>query len=338
MVYFKIFIISLVLGLVLTPLFRFLAVRFNIYDKPITSIKTHKIPVPYLGGLAVYLAFVLSMLILRYFTSFPTGTLRSLRGILFGLTFITIVGLVDDIKHGGLGYKVKFVWQILAACMLLMFDIRIKFIQPDYLADIITIVWVVGVTNALNIIDIMDGLSSGVAAISALSFFFIALPGEDIYVNFASVIMAGACIGFMPYNMSKKLKIFLGDTGALGIGFVLAALSLSTTYTNVNPIAVYVPLLILGIPLFDTVYVSILRIQQGKSPFLGSKDHLALRLTAAGLSRVQVVFAAVGATMFIGFCAWVVTRVQLWYAIGVYVFVILLAVLIGKHLSKYKME
>jgi len=197
--------------------------------------------------------------------------------------------LVDDIKPGGLGFQWKFVFQILGALLLIAFDMRIKFIDPPWLATLVTILWVVGITNAFNLIDIMDGLSSSQAFVASLGFLFIAVPTEDIHVNFTAAAVAGACLGFLPYNMSARFKIFMGDAGSLLLGFLMAALSLGMTYTKVNDIGVFSPLLILGLPLYDTFFVSILRIQQGKSPFLGSKDHLALKLAALGIARRNVV-------------------------------------------------
>lgn len=278
------------------------------------------------------------LVMVRLFTHFPTGTLYSLRGITIGCLFLTVLGLIDDIKHKGLGFKTKFVFQLLGALVLISYDIKIRFVQPAYLGDLLTILWVVGVTNAFNIIDIMDGLAGGIAFCSALAFFFIALPGEQIFVNFAGVALAGACLGFLPYNLSQKQKIFMGDTGSLSIGFLLAAISLGTSYTRINEIGIYVPLLILGIPLFDTLFVMILRLRRGKSPFLGSKDHFALRMEAMGYPRKQIVLIACLATLVLSFCAWLITQVNIYLALIIYLLIIVAAVMISRELRKIEMN
>ena len=329
------FLIALIISLISSPFLISLAKKHNIIDHPHTPIKTHKASTPYLGGFAIWLGFILSLLIIRYVTNFPTGTLRSLRGILIGATFITIVGFIDDIKP--LGFKAKFLWQITVAIILINFDIRINFLKPQYLADILTVIWVVGIINAINIIDIMNGLASGIAFIAALGFLFIALPTEEIYVNFAAAGLAGGICGFIKYNFPHA-KVFMGDAGSMLLGFVLAALSLGTSYTKINDIALYSPILILGVPIFDTFYVMYLRFRKGKSPFLGSKDHFALRLEALGFNRTNVVILLWLISIVLSFAAFIISRVKLPVAILIYVLILGLSIFGGWKLSKIKME
>lgn len=273
-----------------TPAVRFLAIRWNVMDHPHTEIKTHKAPVPYLGGLAIFAGFAGALVLLRFATHFPSGTLRSLWGLLLGAAFLAGVGLVDDLKKPqGLSFQAKFFFQFLAAAILILFDIRIRFVQPDWLAILLTIAWVTGISNAMNLIDIMDGLASSQALVASLGFLLISIPTEQVYVNMAASAMVGATLAFIPHNMSQKRKIFMGDMGSLMLGFLLAGLSLGTNYTRMSDVGVLAPLLILGLPVYDTFFVSFLRIRQGKSPFLGSKDHLALKLRAMGHSTEKVV-------------------------------------------------
>ena len=310
------------LSAALTPLVRALAIRHDVLDHPATDIKTHKGAIPHLGGVAVFAAFAGVLLALRFFTSFPTGTLRSLRGVLTGATLVFLLGLVDDFKKPhGLGFKTKFLFQIVAALLIIQFDMRIHFIKPDFLAYAVTVLWVVGITNALNIIDIMDGLSASQAVVGALAFLVIALPSKEMYVDFTAAALAGAALGFLPYNLSKRYKIFLGDAGALTVGFVLAALSLGTRYSRVNPLGVYAPLLILGIPIYDTLFVMVLRFLKGKSPFMGSKDHFALRMEVMGLTRPQILSFTILASLLLALCAFVVTQVSLGWAAAIYAIV-----------------
>jgi UDP-GlcNAc:undecaprenyl-phosphate GlcNAc-1-phosphate transferase len=323
----------------MTPLVRLLSVRLGILDSPSSAVKTHKEPTPVFGGVAIYLGFMAAMFLLRMTTNFPTGTLYNLRALVLGGSLIFALGLIDDLKRPeGVDYKPKFLVQILAAGLLIVFGLRIRFLQPAYVAYAVTGVWVVGVTNAFNIVDIMDGLSSSQAAVAALGFLMISLPSEELYVNFASAALAGAALGFLPWNMSKKRKIFMGDSGSLLIGFLLAGISLGTRYSEVNDAGVFAPLLILFVPAFDTLFVSLLRLNQGKSPFLGSRDHFALRLEKMGFSREKVVLIAAAAAACMGFCAFLVTQLPLRGAIVVYVLVAIVVLWVGRRMALVEMK
>lgn len=336
--YLTVFLFAFIISFFLTPLVRLIAIRYSIFDHPTSEVKTHRIPTPYLGGLAIFFAFIITLVLVRLFTNFPTGTLRALRGIVFGSILIVLLGLADDFKSNGLNYKTKFFMQIFVSLLLIWFDIRIKFLSPTYLAYLLTILWVVGIINALNIIDIMDGLAAGTVAIASLAFFFIALLGEEIYVNYTSIVLTGACLGFLPYNLSQKYKIFMGDTGSLFLGFLLAALSLGTHYTRISEIALYAPIIILAIPIYDTLFVMYMRIRQGRSPFLGSKDHFALRLEAWGLSRKKIVLLAYLLSFFLALFAWLVTRVKTIFALLIYVFILLFFFIFSFYIRKVKVK
>ncbi len=313
--YLLAFLLPLLLSLGLTPLLRMFAVRFGHVDKP-TDIKTHKIPTPLLGGTAIFLAFTATLVIMRFYTSFPTGTLRDLRVILAGGAVMFVLGFVDDLrKPNGLGFRTKFAVQFVVAFFTVLYGIRINFIKPDYVAFTLSVVWIVGVSNAFNIIDIMDGLAAGQAALAAFGFLLIAFPSESIYVNFASAALAGAALGFLPYNFSKKYKIFMGDSGSLLCGFVLSLVAMGTKYSEINPLGVYAPLFILAVPIYDTLFVSVMRLRRGHSPFLGSHDHFALRLEKIGFSRGWVVWLASMATLSLSIFAWLLTQVPLSWGI-----------------------
>lgn len=336
--YLLVFLSTLLFSLIFTPLMRSLALHFQIFDHPISEVKTHKVSTPYLGGLAIFLSFMITLILVRLLTRFPTGTLRSLRGILFGSIIIVVLGLIDDLKTDGINYKLKFAVQILITLIIIHYDIRLKFISPKYLADFLTIFWVVGIINAINIIDIMDGLAVSVSAIAAFAFFFISLVGEEIYVNFGSVSLAGACLGFLPYNLSKKYKIFMGDTGSLLLGFLLASFSLGTYYTKISEVGLYAPVIVLAIPIYDTFFVMYMRIRQGKSPFLGSKDHFALRLEAIGISRIRILLFACLISLGLSFFAWLVTRVKTIFGVMIYFFIIFSFIIFSLKIQKIKME
>jgi UDP-GlcNAc:undecaprenyl-phosphate GlcNAc-1-phosphate transferase len=325
------------LSLILTPLVRALALRFGWMDAPSSAVKTHKVSTPSLGGVAIFASYAATLLLLRAFTQFPTGTLRSLRGLMVGGALVFAMGVVDDLKktHShGLHFKPKFAVQCLAALCLLAFDIRIHFIKPDYLAVGLTMLWVVGITNAFNIIDIMDGLSSSQAVVAALGFLTISLPSEERYVNFASAALAGAALGFIPWNLSAKRKIFMGDSGAMTLGFLLAGVSMGTHYSHTNDIGVFAPLLILFVPMFDTFFVMVLRLRKGQSPFLGSKDHFALRLEKLGHSRGQIVAFSAAVSAFLGFLAFLVTQLSAALALCIYAAVAIEVLVLSNALAK----
>ena len=283
-------VFSAVLSGVLTPLVRLLALRMNWLDHPGSRVKTHKEATPSLGGVAIWTAFAVTLVCIRFMTHFPTGTLRNLRAVLAGGALVFLLGVLDDLwKPEGLGFRTKFAVQIAAAGLLIASGIRLNFLQPDYLAVGLTVLWVVGICNAFNIIDIIDGLSVSQAAVAAMGFLLIALPSEEIYVNFAAAALMGSAAGFLPWNLSRRYKIFMGDSGSLVLGFVLAALALGSDYSQINPLGIYAPLLILMVPMFDTLYVMVIRLLKKKSPFKGSKDHFALRLEHMGWKRSEIV-------------------------------------------------
>lgn len=243
------------------------------------GLKQHATSVPMLGGCAIFAGVVVSLLFIRFTTNFPTGTLHSLRGILGAGTLIFALGLLDDIrKPKGLPIWLRLTVQAMAAALLMYYGVFVQIFSPAWLNYTLTFLWLLGLTNAFNLLDIADGLCVSQALICAGGLLLIALPGELWYVNFAAVALLGACLAFWPHNHIKP-KIFLGDSGATFLGFMIAALSMGTQYSQLNPYGYAAPLFIAAVPLADTTYVSIARLLQGKNPLRGSADHLALRLT-----------------------------------------------------------
>lgn len=336
--YLQAFLTAVVTSLLLTPLARLVAKKLNVYDYPHSDVKTHKEAVPYFGGVAIVAAFYISMLVVRFTTDFPTGTLRALRGVFAASFFVFILGMIDDIKHKGLHFSQKFIFQFIAAILLISYGIKIEFISPEWFGLIITVIWIVGITNALNIVDVMDGLSSGVAVIAAFAFFFIGLPAEEhLYVNFVSIGLAGAILGFMPYNFSRKHKIFMGDAGSLFIGVILSAVALGTKYTEANELGVFVPIIILAIPIFDTLFVMFVRYKKRLSPFLGSKDHFALRLRAIGYSDKKILIRVYLTGIVLFFLASLVTKIHSNIdVIIIYLLCAIFVVVVARYLYKIK--
>ncbi len=263
------FILSFVFGLYLTPLMRKAAMQLGIVDRPDGLLKNQREPVPYLGGIAVFVAFLFTVGVL---TEFGQETL----GLLLSGSIALMVGLLDDFR--ALSPSQKLLGQTLAALVLIKSGIYIKLeILPIWIAMPLTVFWILAVTNALNIIDILDGLAAGVSAIAALSIAIANFMAGRYAVAFVSLVLAGAILGFLRHNFFPA-KIYLGDAGSLFIGFMLAALSMNAGYTRANLLAVLSPILILGIPLFDLLLVMWIRWRNGIPMMKGSPDHFALRL------------------------------------------------------------
>jgi UDP-GlcNAc:undecaprenyl-phosphate GlcNAc-1-phosphate transferase len=267
-------------------------------DRPF-GLKKHEHAVPVLGGLAIFTGTLISLTCIRFITNFPTGTLHNLRGIFIGGTLIFAIGLLDDIhKPKGVPVWIKLAVQTIAATALIYYDITIHAIPSVWISYPLTFFWLLGLTNAFNLLDISDGLCVSQAVICTLGITIISLPSEFVYVNFAAVALLGACLGFWPHNHVKN-KIFLGDSGATFLGFMLAALSMGTGYCQHVSFGCLAPLFILAIPLFDTFFVIIARIKKGKNPLKGSDDHLALRLKRRGFTNKTVLFSfGLGALLF----------------------------------------
>jgi UDP-GlcNAc:undecaprenyl-phosphate GlcNAc-1-phosphate transferase len=269
------FLLSVAFGLYFTPLIRKAALQLGIVDRPDGKLKRQEDAIPYLGGIAVFMAFLFTV---GVFTDFGLETL----GLLLSGSIALMVGLIDD--FGALSPIQKLLGQTLAAVVLIKSGIyiRLEFL-PIWVAIPLTVLWILAVTNAMNIIDILDGLAAGVSVIAALSIAIANFMAGRFAVAFLSIVLAGAILGFLRHNFHPA-KIYLGDAGSLFIGFMLAALSMNAGYTRANLLAVASPVLILGIPLFDLALVMWIRWRNGIPMMKGSPDHFALRLRRLKLS------------------------------------------------------
>ena len=269
------FIFSFVFALYWTPVVRRAALQLGLVDRPDGLLKKDRDVVPYLGGLAVYMAFLLAV---GVFTDFG----QEMLGLLLSGSIALMVGLLDD--FGAMTPSQKLLGQTLAAVVLIKSGTYIKLeFLPIWLAIPLTVLWILAVTNALNIIDILDGLASGVSVIAALSIAIANFMAGRYAVALICIILAGAILGFLKHNFHPA-QIYLGDAGSLFIGFMLAALSMNAGYTRANLLAVISPVLILGIPLFDLSLVMWIRWRNGIPMMKGSPDHFALRLRRLKLS------------------------------------------------------
>ncbi|MFN7974567.1 MAG: MraY family glycosyltransferase [Acidobacteriota bacterium] len=273
------FVLALALGLYATPVAREAALRFGIVDRPDGNLKTHGTPVPYFGGLAIYAAFLLSTSL-----SLTLGFDGKVLGLLLGGSILVIVGLIDDL--GTLPYGAKFFGEIVAALVAIRSGIVIELhYGPPGLElvgnALLSLFWLVLVTNAVNIIDIMDGLAGSVSFVASACLALVALLNGRSEVLCITAALAGATLAFLKDNRHPA-RIYMGDTGALFLGFMLGALCLIGSYTRLAPLGFLSPLYVLAVPLFDTAFVSVLRLSRGASPFRGSPDHFAIRLRRSG--------------------------------------------------------
>jgi UDP-GlcNAc:undecaprenyl-phosphate GlcNAc-1-phosphate transferase len=217
---------------------------------------------------------------------------------MLGGTLIVLLGFLDDL--GNLRPATKLLGQALAVLIVMKAGIAIKIVfLPPFISYPLSFIWLIGMTNAFNIIDIMDGLSSGVAAIACAFLFTIAAYSGQTGLATMILALMGALLGFLRFNY-RPARIYLGDAGSLFIGFMLGAIGMVGIYTTVNPVAVLAPILILGVPIFDTLFVMTVRWMRGLNPLKGSPDHFALRLRKWRLSVAQTVLVSYGASLLLG--------------------------------------
>ena len=289
------FIVAFVFSFAATPLVKIWAVKLKAVDIPKDGRRMHKHPIPRLGGLAIIFGFIVAVL------CFYGKMDRRMTATLIGAGIIAAMGVVDDIKT--LDAKPKFCIQILAALIVVIGgDLRIDvltnpnffsdnpyWVLPEWGSTVITILWIVFITNAVNFIDGLDGLAAGVSAIMSVSLVFIAVKVGEYPVAIIGTSLMGACFGFLPYNFNPA-KIFMGDTGSTFLGFMLATLSIQGVFKSYAIISFAVPLLILGLPLFDASFAMLRRISKGQSPMKADRGHLHHRVIDMGFSQKQTVF------------------------------------------------
>ena len=299
------FAVSLLVAYVMTPPVKRFAEKVGAIDVPRDNRRVHDHPIPRMGGLAIFIGFVLSLI---FFVPMSTKVL----GLLVGSVIIAVMGGVDDIVS--LNPWVKLAGQIVAAlvaiCCGLVFDVisnpnifaEETYIEIGWLSIPLTMLWIVGCTNAVNLIDGLDGLAVGVSAISSMTMLIVSLFVSEPVVSIILAALTGACLGFMPYNLNPA-KIFMGDVGSQLLGFVLSTASIMGLFKLHAIITFFVPLLALALPLADTIFAFFRRILHGQSPFKADKGHFHHRLLAMGLNQKQVVAVLYGISAVLGLLA-----------------------------------
>ena len=304
-------LVALIVSFLTTPIVKTFAYKVGAIDVPKDARRMHKVPIPRLGGLAIFIGFMVSILLFVEITA-------EMRSILLGAVIIVVLGVVDDIM--ALPALLKFVVQIVAALIPALNGVTIQaFSNPNIFSDNaywvlgnlsipLTVLWIVAITNSVNLIDGLDGLANGVSAISATTVLVIALIGGQFQVAVVMAALVGACVGFMPYNMNPA-KMFMGDTGATFLGYILATMSIEGLFKFYAIISFAVPFLILGLPIFDTAFAFIRRIAHGQSPMHADRSHIHHRLIDMGFSQKQAVAVLYIIRAILGLSAVVLTSV-----------------------------
>lgn len=309
----SIFLVSFFLGIIFITLLNKLTLnskRFRPKD------------IPLIGGIAIGSAFLISSVFGFYIYSFFFSS--QIIGVMFSSLVMLIWGIIDDVKE--LSVTSKFLTQIIATSILVFSGIKTQIIFFNPIINlIITFIWVLAITNAFNHLDVMDGLASGTAIIIGLSFFVIAYLNRDLKSIVLSLSLVGAIFGFLIYNLPPA-KIYMGNAGSHFLGFVLSTVALIISYaTEERKLVLFTPLLILGLPIFDTTFLILMRLKQHKSIFKKSNDHLALRFLSLGYSKIKVLSYMLLLGLFFSLCGLALVKTSIFLE----VLIILIAILIG---------
>lgn len=346
--YFALFLIATFASLIITPLIRRLCARFKLLDVPADGRRVHKTAVPRLGGVAIYASLVLALSALPLVSNLLTESLRvhvtELFIVLIPATLVLLLGVYDDVR--GTNATVKFVGLGLIATLFYAMGGRIETLAvpfagaihfPPAIGFLITIFWLVGISNAFNLIDGMDGLGPGAALFSSIVILVVALAGSNPLMIVVTLVLCGALTGFLRYNFSPA-SIFLGDSGALFVGFLLAALSIMGAQKATTAVAVITPLLAFGLPVVDTGVTMARRLISGRPIFQGDGEHIHHMLLARGWSQRRVVLILYGVCGVFGLLAALSTKTSS-PVTGLVLFVIAVAVIVAVgHLRYHEMD
>ena len=285
--YFLLFLSSYLLVGLLTPLMRRIAIATDVVDKPNTSHKSHKQPVPYLGGVAIIIGVILVSYSPSLVSNFTIDTFWLATSVLAPALVLGLIGLWDDMKN--LPPLPRFVAQTIAGVFTAIILVATENVGnptgSQIFDTIITIVWIVGICNSINFFDNLDGGAAGTVAVSSIALAILALSGDQSLIAAMSTVTAGATLGFLIWNKSPA-RIYMGDAGALFLGVLLATLTIRLNPDTQTQIGSYfTPVLLLAVPILDTTVAVLSRIKRHVSPFQGGQDHLSHRLIRAGVSR-----------------------------------------------------
>jgi UDP-GlcNAc:undecaprenyl-phosphate GlcNAc-1-phosphate transferase len=327
---YLVFFVTFMISFLLTPLARRLAFKLDVLDYPKDARKLHKKPIPYLGGVAIYVAAMVGMFLFLELD-------RTTVSVMVGGSLIFILGLVDDIRD--VPAKIKLAGQIVASLVAIWGGVLIAWVTNPLpnseivlllnLSIPVTLIWIVGITNTINLIDGIDGLASGVAAIAATTLMFIAAINGFEFIVIECAILAGATLGFLPYNFNPA-KIFMGDTGALFLGYMLAVLSIRGVMKTVTLITLVGMVFVLGIPILDTGFAIVRRLINKKPIMEADKGHLHHRLVEKGFTQKETVMILYAISIAFGATAIYLTDTGPYEGVFVILIASVVIVLVGK--------
>jgi len=302
------FLLAFSVSIGLTPYVRKFAFKLNAVARP-NHRTIHKGVIPRFGGIAVFVAFLAGTVLMILLSDEKFAALhREALVFLFAGSIILWLGIYDDIK--GANCYQKFSIQVIAGLIVILFGYKITAVVNPFGIPIflgifsvpVTLLWIVGITNAINLIDGLDGLAAGISLGAAIIMVFISLYFSNIISAFPAAILAGAIGGFLVFN-SNPAKIFLGDSGSLLIGFLLACFSINGTFRDSSAVAIYIPMVVLGIPILDTILAILRRIRKRIHLFQADKEHIHHRLLQLGFSHKKAVLLLNGISYFWGMVA-----------------------------------
>ena len=335
MLYLAAFITTLILSLLITPVVIKLAHSLNFIDQP-GERKINTKVVATAGGTAIYLAFIIP---LRLFMPFN----QTVKGIIIGGTFMLILGLLDDKFE--LSAAVKFTGQIVGALILIFYGVEINFITNPFGGFIylgiyavpFTVFWIVSIINTINLIDGLDGLAAGVSIIAVLTLFAVALQEKQVLAPMLAVLLAGSCFGFLKYNFNPA-RIFMGDTGAMFIGYIIAAVSITGALKSAAAVTIFVPMLALAVPILDTTFAIIRRIFNDRPIGEADHGHIHHRLLAIGMNQKQAVISVYIISAILGTIAFIINGIKFDHALIIFISVILVIIYGAKKLGIFSVK
>lgn len=326
--YLGAFVASLAMALVFTPLALRVALKRQVLDRP-GDYKVQDSPVPYLGGVAIVVAFSATVLIATALSPPPSGVREV--AIALGLAvLLSFVGLGDDLLN--FPPAPRFIIQIAAAAVIWWSGVGVYLFHSPILDGLLTILWIVGITNAFNLLDNMDGLSAGIAAIASATFFLLAILNGQVAVAGLSIALCGCALGFLRSNFHPA-RIYMGDAGSLFFGFMLAVIGIKLRFDAPVEITFMVPVLVLGVPILDTSLVVASRLAHRLNPFTGGRDHISHRLVFVGLPVRSAVALIYAAGIGLGWLAVVMSRLDVATGFILMGFVVAVAVFAAVMLS-----
>ena len=336
--------IAFVISFLTTPLAILISKRLNAFDIPRDNRRMHTEPIPRLGGIAIFISFFICTLLLRTlinegYIADPDATilLGKFQAVLIAGACIFVLGIIDDVR--GMRPRIKLLCQIGCAALAFALGIRIPAITVFgwqfagesaagiFVSFVVTVIWLVAITNMINLIDGLDGLAAGVVGIAALSISYSAYINGYPTAAFSMAIIAGASLGFLPFNFNPA-KIFMGDSGAMFLGFALASVSIVSPAKGATVVAIIAPVIVLGVPLFDVAFAMIRRRIRGQSVFEADKGHLHHQLARIGIGQRRAALMLYGISGIMGIAAIVFSRELYLEAVGLFIIAVIFIIVL----------